>query len=428
MPPGAPTGREANVQSVGYATGAEYHDFMVYKDPATGKWNSLEYSKRYALGSDTALDAMQDTVGDIPGVTRYTLRGWNDRPVVNNHEVLGADAINTMFAANPGEGTKGEVRSSVTSDGSKTGTVFLTDRLSLTANSGAKSDNGLTAGLQLNYHHNFEGENTRGWVRAALGAGSAVSNVSARTGQRGLDDRVDFRTYAIVAKLDGRLETKEKQLIGQHLTVTAGGDAGVQAGLPMASGKGRFVVPVGQTVDYSKAVVGLDGTIGGREQLTDKLTLDWAVKGRYQADMLNAATELVTSGGKSAVRSLGADAGRAEVAMALTHTADNGTVTRFEAGGAARLSKPYDSQTMPTEEHHAILTVSPGSGKVNFGIVAQGRTVDHKLVPFDTIGVAVKFIGKNKELSIGAKSVFPDGNIRRFGQNVEVMISGSIRF
>lgn len=114
--------------------------------------------------------------------------------------------------------------------------------------------------------------------------------------------------------------------------------------------------------------------------------------------------------------------------MALTHTADNGTVTRFEAGGAARLSKPYDSQTMPTEEHHAILTVSPGSGKVDFGIVAQGRTVDHKLVPIDTIGVAVKFMGKNSDLSVGVKSVFPDGKIKHFGQNVEVMISGSIRF
>ncbi len=426
--PGAPNGREADVQSVGFATGAEYHDFMVYKDPATGKWNSLEYSKRYALGADTALDAVQDTVGDVPGVTRYSLRGWNDKPAVTNHEVLGADAINSMMSADPGSGTKGEVRASANADGTKSGTVFLTDRLSLTVGTGAKSDNGLTAGLQLNYHKDFEGENTRGWVRAALGAASQGSNVSARIGLRGLDERVDFRTYVIGAKLDGRLETKEKQLIGQHLTVTAGGDADLLAGLPMASGQGRFVVPVGEIVDYSKAVVGLDGTIAGREQLTDKLTLDWAVKGRYQVDLLNAATELVTSEGHSAARSLGADAGRAEVAMALTHTADNGTVTRIEAGAAARLGKPYDAQTMPTEEHHAILTVSPGSGAVNFGIVAQGRTVDHKLIPVDTIGVAVKLMGKNSDLSIGAKSVFPDGKIRHFGQNVEVMISGSIRF
>lgn len=68
MVAGAPTGREQDVQAASFATATEYHDFMVYKDPVTKKWSSLEYSKRYELGSDSAASAMQETVGDVPAL------------------------------------------------------------------------------------------------------------------------------------------------------------------------------------------------------------------------------------------------------------------------------------------------------------------------------------------------------------------------
>ncbi len=426
---GSCDGREGDVQSIGFDNPNEYHAFMVYRDPATGRWGSLEYEKRYALNAATALDAMRQTTGSLTGFTRYTLRGWNGRPVVTNLGALSAARSNAFLSEDAGTGAPGELRLTAARDDVQA-TGFLTKDVSVTGSVDPSAlSGGLRGGVKLNYHHDFERADAHGFLHAAAGVTSDFADESQWTTARGEDDRARFHTYVVGFKVDGRLEGKERALLAQHLKATWGVDLDALGGVPVAKGAGDFVVPVGAITDYSKLDLGADGGLSGREQLSPNLTLDWAVRVRAQVNAVAVGSELVSSGGQTAERSLLEDPGRAEVALALTHRAGDGTVTRLEAGGTALLQKPYDPQTLANEVHHAVLTVSPKSGEVSFGVLAKGETLAGHAVPVDALGVAVTLHPNPAlDLGLGASSAFQGGDVRRVGENVQVLGSAALHF
>lgn len=419
--PGWPSGRESEVQTIGFDNPAEYHAYLVYRDPASGRWNALEYQKHYAVQAENALDAFRSLPGFISGYTRYTLDGWDGRPFVAELGAVGAARSNAFMSADPGTGAPGELRvSGGRSDLAATG--FLTRNLSLTgAIDPSALGNGLRGGLKLNVSHDWEDADTRGHLRFAGGVTADFFDASNHTGVRSAADRGRFQTYVLALKVDGRIEGKERALLGEHLKASWGVDLDGLGGVPLSRG-GKlpgFVVPVGAITDYSRLNLGAEGGLGGHERLSDSLALDWAVRLRYQADLVQVGTELLTSGGTQAGQSLLRDPPTAEFALALTQTA-GGVTTRIEAGGTQRLGAPYDAQTTPLELHHAVLTVD--NGVVNFGLVARGETIDRKFIPVNGIGVALN-VTPTKEVSVGvsAQSVFPGGDLKDVAPNVQVM-------
>ncbi len=424
---GSPNGRESDVQSIGYDNPAEYHNFMVWKDPATLRWCALEYDKRYDLQAATALDAMEQTVGSLTGFLRYTLNGWNGRPIVDDLGAVGAARSNAFLSQDPGTGAPGEVRATVEeSDLQLTG--FVTRRLSFSAAVDPSAlANGLRGGIQVNYHRDFETVDAQGYLRVAGGVTSDFAESSLHTGARDASTRGRFQTWVLGLKVDARLEGRERSLLQDHLKAQWGFDLDGLAGLPIASGGGLTTLPVGAITDYSRFDLGARAGLSGHERLSDALTLDWLVRGRLELNALAAATGLAT--GPSGTRNLLLSPPRAEVALALTHRAQSGLVTRFEAGATVLAFDPYDPQTAAREVHHAALTVSPGSGVVNFGLLATGETLDHRFVPVDGLGVAVSFdLGGQLSAGVGASTVFQGGNPRQLAEGVQVTGSLSAHF
>ena len=421
--PGAPTGQEANVQTVGFATPAEHHAYMVYRDPATGGWSALEYGKSYALNATNALDAFRALPGHADGYHRYVITGWSSKPVVSDYGSLGAAAARAFLRDNPGIGAPGEVRISGGEDRARL-TAFVTPSLSIAGEIAEGGGAGVEGGVKVNYHTDFETLDRQGWVRIAGGVYSSAFEASQFTGQRGRDGRVAYRTHVVALQVDGRRESLPAELIGEHLRWKWGIDMDALVGVPFS--EGRMIH--GSVTDFTSANLGADGTLLGRERLSPRLTLDWAVRARFDADLVETASQLVTSGGRSAA-GLGVEALRTDVAVALTHQSEGGLTTRIEAGGSQWLAKPFDPQTDPAGTHYAVLGVEPKSGQVSFGILARGGQLDGRFVPVDGLGVAVALRpAKNVELGLQADTVFPGGEARRFGENVQVRGNLRIRF
>lgn len=421
--PGSPGGQEGNVLTIGFANPTENHAFLVYRDPGTGGWNALEYGKSYALNASNAVDAFRALPGYVAGYQRYRVTGWDSRPVVGSPGVVSAAAARAFFQDDPGVGTKGELRFSGGEDQARI-TAFLTDRLSLTGElAEGEPGNGLDGGIKLNYHKDFETVDSQGYLRMAGGLYTSGFETS-DTGQRGLADRTAYRTYVLAFQMDQRNESKPKPLLGEHLAFKYGYDTDFLVGLPFSN---DGFVP-GAISAYSQMEAGADGTLLGRERIGPDLTLDWAVRARYELDLQRVATELVTSEGKD-LRALGADALRTDFALALTHQAGSGLITRFEAGGTQLWGSPLDASMEPTGNHHALLTISPESGDVNFGLIARGERIDGKTIPVNSLGVALRLNpSDNVQIGLSADTVFPDGDFGKAGDNVRVFGGVNIKF
>ncbi|MBI2375574.1 MAG: hypothetical protein HYV07_16380 [Deltaproteobacteria bacterium] len=425
--PGSPTGQEANVQTLTFANPTEYHAYMVYRDPSTGKWNALEYGKHYNVQANTSVEAFSTLPGYIAGYSRYRITGWDSKPVIAEMGTAGAAAAREFFGSDAGVGRPGEVRLSGRATGASV-TGFVTPNLSVTA-AMDKSDAGpsVDGGVKINYHKDFESLDRTGYIRVAGGVYSSSFEASKWTGWRGAEHRAAYRTYVIGLQLDGRMDAKAHELIGEHLMARYGLDANFLAALPLSTGPGADPVIWGGVPDYSVAKLGADGILFGHEDLRKDLSLDWALRARYDLDAIKAAHELITSSGSSA-KSLGTDALVTDFAVALTHRAPS-VITRFEAGGTQLLATPLDPEISMTGSHRAVLTVSPTSGIVDFGIIAKGGQLNHKLIPVNGIGVALDINpSKNVKIGVGVNSSFPDGNFSNAGKNIEVLGSISVRF
>ncbi len=421
--PGSPSGQEGNVQTLSFANPSEYHAYMVYKDPATGGWNALEYGKSYALNAGTAVEAFRSLPGYMSGYERYRITGWDSKPVLAEGGAIGAQAARDFMNADAGVGKAGEVRvQGGNGGGSVTG--FITDKLSATAEVAPNEmGTGVQGGVKLNYHTDFENADAQGYVRVAGGVYTNSMQASVHTGERGAIDRAEYRTYLLAMKVDGKYEGKPHELIGQHLQGKLGVDADLMLGTPIGSGPNSSGAVWGAVPDFSKASVAAEGTLLGHEQVNKNLSVDWAVRARYDADLVKTGVELVTSDGKAA-SNLGTQALQTDFAVALTHKSDSGITTRFEAGGSQRFGNPLDAQTAISEDHRAVLTVSPESGKVDFGIVARGDTVNGKFDAVNSIGVALNLRpSKNVEVGVGVQAGLPGGNF----SNPNVEVTGGLK-
>lgn len=421
--PGSPSGAEGHVQTLGFATPAEHHAYLVFRDPATGGWDALEYGKSYDLDAPNAIDAFRSLAGYVPGTSAYKIRGWDNKPVVTNWTPVGAQAARDFIKDDPGTGEAGQVRITGGHDHAQL-TAFLSQNTAVSGELRA-SETGrhLDGGIKLNYHEDFETLDRQGYLRIAGGVYTNAFEAS-DTGRRGAEDRTEYRTYVLGVQVDGRYEGKPQELLGQHLQYKLGADYDMFVGLPFTE-DGLVLGAVGA---YTNMDVGVDGTLLGQQILSPNLTLDWAVRARYDADLLSAATELMTSEGGYA-GSLGADALRTDFALALTHKADSGLITRFEAGGTQKLTAPFDPQTHARSGHHVLLTVAPDSGDVSFGVIARGHTLNGDFVPVDSVGAALRVQPyDNVDFGVSVDAASPNGDLGGFKDDVRILGNVNIRF
>ncbi len=424
--PGSPTGQESSVQVVTFNNPSEFHAYLVYRDPLGGGWNALEYGKDYALNAPNAIDAFAALPGYISGYTRYTLRGWDERPVVNDRGAVGAERANQFFELDPGVGTRGETRL-VGSANDVRLSYFVHPRVALVASlDPSVLANGLRGGLKINYHQDLVevGDRAGGYLRLAGGVYSDFFDASLHTGERGAQGRVRYHVYVLAVQFDGRRDFLPVEIVGEHLRLQLGADWRARLGLPLASGP-NAALPWGAVGDYSRAEVGGDAMLRGHERLATGLDLDWGVGLRADLDFINAGTELVTAGGQTAERSLLRDPLRTQFGLALTHRSSAGLVTRIEAGGSQYWLAPYDAETAPRESHFAALTISPASGAVNFGVLARGETLGGAFLPAHAVGAALDLrLHEKVTVGVGAEAVLPGGDVSRLGGRVQVRLGG----
>lgn len=420
--PGSPSGQEANVQVVNFATPKEHHAFMVYRDPGSNGWDALEYGKSYDLDAPNAPSAARALPNHMPGYSIYRLTGWDSEPIIADRRVVDAAAARAFFTENPGLGEKGEVRVRGSADGGQI-TTFVSDQMAVSGAIQRNASGGLDGGIKLNYHEDLSDAGGTGYARLAGGVWSSGIEPS-DTGIRGVEHREPLRTYMVAVKYDRRYQTQARELVGEHLRYRYGSDIDAMIGVPF----GPEGVVAGAIQDYSSMEFGIDGALLGREQLSPRLTLDWALQARYEVDVLEAAQELMTSKGRS-FDAVGTDALRADFALALTHESDSGLITRFEAGGTQWLASPLDPEVVPTGSHYAVLTVAPESGNMEFGVLARGRSLASEFVPVDSFGVALRYTPSDRlSLGVSVDSVFPGGDTSKFGDNIQVMGNLSYRF
>lgn len=425
---GSPASSQDTVQVIGFYNPEEYHAYMVYRDPADGTWNALEYGKSYDLGSQNAVEAFASLPGYISGYSRFTLRGWDRTPTINNRGAVGAQQARDFFRHNPGTGEPGEVRLHADSELLRA-TNFFTPHLSLVGElEPTRSSDSLRGGVKLNYHRDVEQVDKQGYLHAAAGIYSDFFDASQYTGLRGADDRTRYHVAVVGLQADARLEGDAVQLLDEHLRLKYGLDFQGMLGLPITTGGGLSgpMLNVGAVGDYSELDVGAELGLVGHEQLSETLSLDWAVHGRADVDVINAGNELAYANFDGVRRSLIQEPWRTSFAVALKQQNDDGSTARFEVGGNQYLAAPYDREISEQENHYAVLALSSANQVVNFGLLARGETVGGDFIPVNGLGIALDLRpSETIELGLGAESVFPDGDINRVGDRVTV--SGNLR-
>ncbi|MDP7039283.1 MAG: hypothetical protein QGI45_09000, partial [Myxococcota bacterium] len=430
--PGNPSNCADLAQTVAFFNPDEYHAYMVLKDPNTGKWAALEYGKYYELNAPNALDAFAALPGYIGGYTRYTLRGWDAPPAVNDRGSVGAAMAKDFFREDVGEGERGETR--VLAGEHELGlTHFLTPHLALVGRMDPSSatDGNFMGGIKLNYHDDFERVDSRGYIHAA--GGLFTHSFEARN-STGISDHSDptrmsaYRMYVLGFQCDGRWERKAKELLGHKLRLEMGMDWDALLGLPVSTGSEDGTKMQWPSVgDYSTFDVGADIGFSGHHFIHESLRLDYKLLARANLDVINLGTELVTSEGGSA-RALTQDPWMARGAFGLTHKAENGMLTRFEFGMNQYLGSPFDSETTALGNHYAALSFAP-NGDMSFGLIAKGHNTEESFVPVDGLGISFNLTPNDKmRFSLGVEGNAPGGDFSDFGDHINVMGSLSFNF
>ncbi len=425
--PGSPDGQDDNVQTIAFNTPSEFHAYMVYRDPATGGWNAFEYDKLYRLNAPDPIDACRALPGYIPGYTRFQIKGWDGQPETNVHGLVGARNAVAFFEKDPGVGKAGQV--SLSGGAAAVQAIgFASERTSIVGEVAPGTlASAFRGGIKVNFHRDFQDLDRQGHLRVAGGIYSEAFDASQWTGDRSAADRARYRTYVLAVQADGAIDSKQLELAQKHLVAQWGAEFGARLGLPVGTGAGLFAFMPGAVQDYSKLTAAAEGSLSGHEQLNPHLGLDWKVQLRGKVDAINAGAELATGG--TADRSLLKDPLRADFGLVLTYKTDAGLVTRFEAGGTQLLFAPADKGVVPSGEHHAMLTLSPQSGIVDFGIFAEGSNLDGKLIAVDSLRVALKIDPTpNVSLGLGASASLPGGDWSKLGDRLQVSGNLAIRF
>jgi len=414
-------------QAFSFDNPAEYHAFTSYRDPLSGTWSTLEYGTSYTLAAPTSPDAIVRSMGGASGFMIYRINGWDGAPALAARGVLDAAKANAFFDADPGAGKTGELYTSAGAS-EVAATWFATPRLALVGSVDPSAlANGLRAGLKLNYHDDFTRlpDGSGGYLRLAGGVYTDYLDASRATGDRAAADRARYQVRVVGLQFDGRDDLAAWKLASEHLRLQLGADWSTRLGVPLRFGPGASTLSGGAVADYSQADVGADASLAGSEQLSPEWRLDWALRLRGQADLILAGTEAMTGG--SVRQSLLRDPWRATFGLALSRASSSGPNTRIEVGGTQFLAAPLDPSASPSGTHHAVLSVAPGSGVVNFGVVARGETIDHRLVPVNALGVSLDLRPRDG-LAVGAsaETALPGGDWRQAGDRVSVSVSARL--
>lgn len=369
---GSPVGQEDKVQCIGFLS--ETHFITAYRDPSTGKYNSIEYGQEHATQSPSARAALASVYGGLTGVWNYEIRGWDKHPALSSRAIDQAQRAVDFFSEDPGMGKRGELRLMAGEDKVQA-TYFLTPKLALTANVDPSSfgEGGVRAGAKVNYHSDWSREKSRGYLR--LGAGVyndfytesvVLGDIFGSSGEA--LERVNVTV--IGAKLDTRQELVEN-LSAKRLQLTAGLDANILLAIPLSADNTlRTLV---QTGDISQLRGGTDIGLHGDESFTPHLSFEWAGRVRYSLDAITTGAEIYSTASPLAATNLLEQPWRLQAAAALKLQTTHGVKGRVDVGITASPGRTIVAADSPRETHYLAATFS-GLGSLSAGIALTGET------------------------------------------------------
>ncbi|MCC6807770.1 MAG: hypothetical protein IT381_10120 [Deltaproteobacteria bacterium] len=282
-------GQEDKVVASGYGGPDESHAFFSFVDPATQKWNTLEYGKNYFVKGASYDASMLATLHNMSGIYTYVIRGWDVSPTTNHRQTMGSQAVVDFFTRTPTQ----------TFDMSATqGGVWLggklTDKAGVSATFQRETMSGrLGGGLMVHVQDTFDKGPFEG--RWHLGAGAYYHTFSAAPvpGVRGADDREEYRELVLGLRGDGSIRTKPLRLLDDSVELRLGADADLLLGFPLFNTTRPDPLPVNpqRLGDYSRADITLHARADGHHELTKDATIDWNVWVSARYDLILVGTE-----------------------------------------------------------------------------------------------------------------------------------------
>ncbi len=421
--PGTPS--NDGVRCIGFSNPKENHAYAVYRDPATGRWNAIEYSVHYNLQAASDIDAFAMLPNYVAAFRRYLLNGWNGKPSIAERGYAEGARAREFFRDDVGVGQPGEVRVTGGEREIKAA-AFITKNLAVVGAFDPKAaGTSFRGGAKLNYHLDFNTKNAAGYVHAAAGAYRESFDAS-DTGRRAASDRQRSNQLILGAQADAAL-AGNVNLIGEHLRLGYSTHADLFLGVPINSGAGETGVTPEGIDQYSDAKLGAAVGFAGRESFTPELRFDWALQYRHQIDFMAAGANISMSGADHLPEALGLNTGRLSAAAALSYQKDDGTRFRVEAG-ANRTLAPTFAAPFSTGDHYLTVGAATKREVLSGAVMLRGQQgPDTGFVPVSSVGGVVAVKPKDW-LTLGAGVDVRAPMDKREGPAVNVMGTATIRF
>lgn len=390
------TGAPSNecVRVISFRNPKESHAYMVYVDPATGRWNALEYGKHYNLQAATDIDAFSALPNFVASYKRYVLNGWDGRPTVAERAFSEQSRAREFFRDDVGVGKPGEVRLAAGSSEMKAA-GFLTKNVALV---GAFDPRTLAAGGKVNYHGDFQTKPVSGYVHGAIGTYTQAYEAS-MAGTRAVADRKTTRQTVIGAEVDA-VGVGSQPIVGDHVRVRYGGDVTAFLGVPVNGGAGK---KEGRVDQYSDLQVAASAGLSGNEKLSDHWQADWAVLYRQRVDALALMENVKKTGAHQLGETLVNDAGTLSGAGAVSYQKDTGERVRVEVGTDRTVVSNF-APALSAGSHYASLGGAAKGGVVSGAVIARGTSAE----PVREVGASVS-VKVTPRLTLGAGAAVRPG-------------------
>lgn len=362
----------------------EAHAFMLYRDPATGKWNGIEYGAHYAMQAPTGPDAHNAIVGDAAGYYRYVINGWDESPTISEHAPNQSSKVRDFFLRSPGRGAAGEVSMS---GGTATidGLVRVTEGVAVTGrvNPTALSEGRLEGGVMAHYT-SLDKDDPAAWSGSYHVAGGVHHERLSTTpgpGRRALAHRADYDQVAVGARFDGRTQSPVYPLGFARLRLGADVDALLL--VPYTAPKNdKSSYHPSRILHYSHLKGGADATLSG-DGAAGAVTADWALWARMRLDGMLLANDLSSSVSNtfslsnSLLREPWVVGGR----VGAAHRDLGPWQARVELGGELRLVPGLDEEVTARSTHYMGVRLLDAERNAELNVMVLGEWVDGEFRP-----------------------------------------------
>lgn len=380
---GSPS-RAADVFISAYFQPDEAHAFMLYRDPATGKWNGIEYGAHYAMQAPTGPDAHNAIVGDAAGYYRYVINGWDESPTISEHAPNHSGGVRDFFMRSPGRGAAGEVS---LSGGTSTldGLVRVTEGVAVTGriNPTTLGEGRLEGGVMAHYT-SAEKDDPTAWsgrYHMALGVHHEQLSATPGPGRRAFAHRADYDEVAVGARFDGRTQSAVYPLGSARLRLGADVDALLLVPYAAAKKEESRYHP-SRITHYSHLRGGADATLSGNGA-TGAVEADWALWARMRLDGMLLANDLSSSVSNtfslsnSLLREPWVVGGR----VGATHRDLGPLQARVELGGELRLVPGLDEEVTARSTHYVGVRLLDVERHAELNLMVLGEWVDGEFRP-----------------------------------------------